>query len=271
MVVWSTIEASCPMCRNRVRLREVGSGFSIGQDSDLFVRMKGKHIIQAEVHTCHHCRFSGYTEDFLRDISSEARSRFVKEVAPGLVDEAEDTRTTKDLEGLRRVPKTKRKAPAGKKKSGKLRRCRTTPLPHIQYEWASRAAAAIGLSAHEQAKRLLRAYWCLRISPSSNLSDRTLKRLRKNYLQAAIRKFRQELRFQKDPNLVYVVAELCRRNGNYSLATNYFRRFVEREQAPAKYLREAATKLLEFAQDENSAELSMEELLYNPAPEPEDD
>ena len=67
MVVWFSREMSCPMCGSRVSGREVGGGFATGQDSDLLVRMKNKHIIQAEVHTCQSCRYSGYVKDFLID------------------------------------------------------------------------------------------------------------------------------------------------------------------------------------------------------------
>ncbi len=61
----------------------------MGQDSDLFVRMKGKHIIQAEIHTCHQCRYSGYTEDFFREVSTDERLSFLMNVAPQLLDEDE--------------------------------------------------------------------------------------------------------------------------------------------------------------------------------------
>jgi len=265
MVVWSTIEATCPICGNRLRLREVGSGFCVGQDSDLFVRMRGKHIIQAEVHTCHHCRYSGYSSDFFRELSETMRTGFLTETAPGLLDENETKKTPPAI-----PPKKKQRAGSRPRRSrAKLKRCKTTPLPHVQYEWSAKTAEAIGLPSHEQARRLLRAYWCLRIAPSANLDEKLLKKLRKRCLTAAIRKFRQGLRYQKDSNLVFLVAELCRRNGNFSLATRYFRRFLEREEHGAEYLTQAADKLCLAAQEKIEVELSMEEVLYNPAPDDE--
>ncbi len=317
MVVWSTIEASCPICKNRLRLREVGSGFAMGQDSDLFVRMKGKHIIQAEIHTCHQCRYSGYTEDFFREVSTDERLSFLMNVAPQLLDEDEQvpvermpaaTSSTK-LDPKKAAPKSatgskasaktnaktnakaeesRKRLKTAKKGLAKRRRrahqerrvelkvpltpCQRTPMPHVQYYWAAKAAEVLGFRAHAQAQRILRAYWCLRIAPTSKLPDRVLKRLRKRYLTEAIRKFRQDLRYQKDPHVVYLVAELCRRNGNFLLATSYFRRFFEKsKKTTRRYLRQAAEKLYLVAKEKLATEISMEEVLYNPAPEPEEE
>jgi len=292
MVVWSTIEACCPVCGNRLRLREVGSGFSTGQDSDLFVRMQGKHIIQAEIHTCHHCCFSGYTDDFLDDISAKTQEMFLRDVAPQLLAQDENetsllrsTRRSKNESSTKRMRSLKPVRAEKAERSSRSRkattsgrspkrqqgpnRCKTTPLPHVQYDWAARTAEALGLSAYEQAHRLLRAYWCLRIAPSANLDEKVLARLRKSYLQQAIRKFRQELRYQKDPHVVFLVAEICRRNGNFALAMGYFRRFLEREKQTKGYLRQAAEKLYLASKERISVELSMEEVLYKPAPDEE--
>ena len=305
MVVWSTIEASCPICKNRLRLREVGSGFALGQDSDLFVRMKGKHIIQAEIHTCHQCRYSGFADDFLRDVAPETRIRFLRDVAPQLVDEGEvrleaptprklatrkgaatkaesqkEDQDSGDTESAKRGVKKSRKGLARKRRTTAetrsnraipLHPCKRTPMPHVQYHWAAKTGEVLGLSPHEQGERLLRAYWCLRISPSSKLPARSLKQLRKRYLTEAIRKFRQGLRNQKDPNVVYLVAELCRRNGNFLLATGYFRRYFERGNGADEYLRQASEKLFLVAKEKLSTELAMEDVLYDPAPEKDDE
>ena len=144
-------------------------------------------------------------------------------------------------------------------------------MAHIQYYWAAKTAEVLGLSSQEQGERILRAYWCLRIPPTSKLPARSLKRLRKRYLTEAIRKFRQGLRYQKDPHIVYLVAELCRRNSNFLLATRYFRRFFEKGPEASKYLKEAAEKLLRVAEEKLSTELSMEDVLYDPAPEKDEE
>ncbi len=240
MVVWSTLEASCPVCGNRTRLREVGSGFTLGQDSDLLVRMSGKHVIQAEVHTCHKCRFSGYTADFLRTLSPAVRQRFLTEVSPSLVDEL--------FTGPRGEPQTSR-----------------TPLPDVQYHWASRTAEAIALPPAEQGERWLKAYWCLRLPPSAHLPPAVLKSVKRLYLKWAIVKLRQCLRFEQDRNRVYLVAELCRRNRNFHMAVSYFDRFLE-EKEGARYLKQAAAKLLQLARDHVADELTMEEVLYDSKP-----
>jgi hypothetical protein len=254
MVIWSTLETSCPICENRVRLREVGSGFATGQDSDLLVRMEGKHIIQAEVHTCLHCHFSGFGADFLRTISPAARRRFREEVSPLLVDDATAL-------GAPPVERQGQKARAGSSRPEYTR----TPLPDIQYYWSYRTAEALALPPVSQGLRLVRAYWCLRLDPTARLPAPRLKALRKLYLRGAIQKLRQGVRFEPDPNLIYLIGELCRRNENYLLAIGYFRRFLERDGG-AMYLKLAAKRLIEEARNRVPDPLSMEEVLYDRAP-----
>ena len=94
----------------------------------------------------------------------------------------------------------------------------------------------------------------------------TIKSRKKVYLKAAIQKRRQGLRGSRDRNIVYLIAELCRRNGNFSLAATYFGRFRERESG-ARYLKQAAAKLSQLARDRVAGEISMEEILYDRAPE----
>ena len=273
MVVWSTFEASCPICANRVRLREVGSGFAVGQDSDLLLRMPGKHIIQAEIHTCNKCNFSGNTTDFLRHTSRAARHRFRKEVSPTLTPEVVIDPTGQKV---RLSPSSTDKGapePAAKSK-GKTQLSNSasnsgskTPLPDVQYYWAFKTAEALALPPTLQGQRLLRAYWCLRLSPSVHLPPRVAEPLKKIYLKGAIQKFRQSLRFERDRNMVYLVAELCRRNKNFLLSASYFHRFLSQEQG-ASYLKYAATKLITMAQDKIPDEISMEQLLYDRSPDP---
>ena len=251
MVIWSTLETSCPICENRVRLREVGSGFAIGQDSDLLVRMEGKHIIQAEIHTCLQCHFSGFGADFLRTISPAARRRFREEVSPTLVDDAAA------LDAPAVIPRQSQKS-----RSSTRPEYKRTPLPDIQYYWAYRTAEALALPPVAQGLRLLRAYWCLRLDPTARLPAPRLKALRKLYLRGAIQKLRQGVRFEPDPNLTYLIGELCRRNENYLLAISYFRRFLEREGG-AMYLKLAAKKLLDAARNRIPEALSMEQVLYD--------
>lgn len=245
MIVWYTIEASCPMCSTRLRLRELGGGIANGQDSDLLVRMAGKHLIQADVHSCQRCRFAGYAADFLRTVTPAARRRFLEEISLTL---REPSATTEGA--LRPGSDTPR-----------------TPLPDVQYYWAYRSAQALDLPAMEQGQRLLRAYWCCRLAPSSSMSPEILGPLRKAYLRGAIQKLRQGLRHEHDPCWIYVVGELCRRNGSFVLATGYFRRFLA-EAPRSKYLSLAASKLIELSQRRQAADLSMEDLLYDRAPDP---
>jgi len=244
MVIWSTLEASCPICENRVRLREVGSGFALGQDSDLFVRMEGKHIIQAEIHTCHKCHFSGYSADFLRTLTPATRKRFLEGVSPFLIDAA----------SIRRADEEDRPA------RERLEYGRT-PLPDTQYYWGFKTSEALDLPPIAQGIRLLRAYWCLRLDPSMKLPSPRLKALKKLYLKGTIQKLRQGVRHESDRNLVYLIAELCRRNENFLLAMSYFRRFLEREPG-ARYLKLAARKLHKAAREGISEDVSMEDILY---------
>jgi hypothetical protein len=244
MIVWFTIEASCPMCSMRLRLRELGGGVASGQHTDLLVRMEGKHLIQAEVHSCQKCRFAGYAADFLRTVPAEARRRFLDEISLTLREPAAS------LQGAL-VPGSARPR---------------TPLPDIQHYWAYRSAQALGLDAHEQGQRLMRAYWCCRLAPTSSLSPEILGPLKKAYLRGAIQKLRQGLGDEHDRSWLYVIGELCRRNGNFLLAVRYFRRFLDAEPGTG-YLTLAAGKLIELCQRRQADDLTMEELLYDRTPD----
>src|SRR5574341_1033453 len=127
MLVWYNVEAACPICGQRLRLRELGGGFALGQDSDLLVRMEGRHVVQAAVHTCLRCSFSGYAEDFGGNVPRPLAQRFIAEVTPKL----------------------------GGASPGALA---STPLPDLQYYWAFRTAAFLGRGDGELGRRLLRAY-----------------------------------------------------------------------------------------------------------------
>lgn len=236
MLVWYQLETTCPLCGNRLRVRQVGSGFAVGQDSDLFVRMEGtRHLIQAEIHTCRRCRFSGYPEDFVsRSISRDMEKSFLGQLVRDLHDDRANGREPVE----------------------------STPLPHVQYHWAALAATAMSTPAPEVGRLYLRAYWCLRLSPSADLPDDALAKLRKLYLRHAISRLRQGVRADRDRAVVYLIGELCRRNANFGLAAHYFERYVYREKGP-RYLKQAARKLLLSVADRDSTEKTMEEILYD--------
>ncbi|HLU46431.1 MAG TPA: DUF2225 domain-containing protein [Planctomycetota bacterium] len=239
MVVWSTVETSCPICRHRLRVREVGGGFATGQDTDLLIRMDGKHVIQAEIHSCQNCKFSGLAEDFTsRTVTKTMVDRFVREVVDRLVDDS--------------AQHARNWNPAVSR----------TPLPHVQHFWSALAGDALGLSAGEIGQRYLRAYWSLRLSPSRDLPEAELKVLRKRFLQEAIAHFRHGVRREANRVVVYLIGELCRRNGNFGLAEQYFDRFLYREEGPS-YLKQAARKLQKAVRDGDASERTMEEVLYD--------
>lgn len=239
MLVWSSIETSCPMCQSRLEVREVGGGCVVGQDSDLLLRMHGDHIIEAEIHCCPKCLFSGSAADFTgTDVSPEDVTRFAEETQPQLADVLEAR-------------------PAREKSFD----AKITVWPHQQYHLSALAADFLGLPAREIGLRMVRAYWCLRLAPGSHLPKRTLARLRKTYLNQAIAFLRKSLRHETDPSFTYLVAELCRRNGNFIRAQNYFSRYLERSGTP-EYLRDAARRLAQLARDGDSSHRRLEELLY---------
>lgn len=243
MIVWSTIESCCPMCQRRLRVRELGGGVALGQDTDLLVRMREKHVIQAEIHTCQKCRFSGYARDFTtRRVPGSTVKRFFEEYAHLLRDHYSSGYLIPDPAASASLPPQ-------------------TPLPHLQYYWAAIVTPLLGLSPTEAGLRLLRAYWCLRLQPSLRLPTPTLAKLRKLYLREAISRFRQGLRHEKNRVFVYLIGELCRRNGNFLLAAHYFERFLEREVGP-RYLKRAAKALLVAAKGSDSSEKTLEEVLY---------
>ena len=231
MVVWFTKEVTCPMCGSRLCAREVGSGFAVGQDSDLLVRMKSKHIIQAEIHTCQTCRYSGYVRDFAINTSPEQGSQFRREVTPKLVG----------------GPRTSVSA---------------TPLPDVEYYWAYQSAAFLSRPPLKLGLLLLRAYWCLRIAPSSRLPAREVHRRTKRYLHGCMANLRKSLRGSRNPHLYYLLGELNRRAGAFDLSTNYFDKFLSKSQT-ANYLRQASVKLRAAAEEEDARPRTMEELLYD--------
>ena len=214
MVVWFSKEMTCPICRTRLCGREVGGGFATGQDSDLFVRMKGKHIIQAEVHTCQECRFSGFTNDFSINSTDYLGDRFRSEVLPQLT-------------------------------GGPSSQITSTPLPDIQYYWAYKSAQFLKRPSTNLGNRLLRAYWCLRLAPSSYLPADELQKRR-----------------DRNPHVYYLRGESNRRLGDFETAKNFFQKFLTRKPT-AKYLRIAATKLTTSSEEHDSREFTMEEILYD--------
>ncbi len=236
MVVWFNIESSCPMCGRRLRLRQVGGGFALGQDSDLLVRMEGRHTIQAAIHTCLGCRYSGYADDFGLSPSEAIAKRFRTEITPRLGG-----------------------APAGK--------MTTTPLPDLQYYWAFRCAAFLGRENGELGERLLRAYWCLRLPPSRDLSPDEVANRRRVYLSGAIHHLREDARDGSTGTKLYLLGELNRRHGEFPIAESYFKRFLDttgggRGGSP-KYLRLAAIKLLRATEHCDSRDRTMEEIVYS--------
>jgi hypothetical protein len=241
MLVWYNVEASCPVCSHRLRLRELGGGVALGQDSDLLVRMEGKHTIQAAIHTCPRCRFSGYCDDFGATLPRPLVSRFLTELSPKLV----------NFTG----------AGPG-----------STPPPDLQYFWGYKCAAFFGRDEGELAQRLLRAYWCLRLPPSSDLPSADLAERRKLYLGGAIQHLRQATRGKTNPVHLYLLGELNRKHGEFPTAVGYFKRFLDvsstEQDAAPKYLRLAAIKLLRAAERSDSRERTMEEIVYADSPEP---
>jgi hypothetical protein len=240
MLVWYNVEASCPVCSHRLRLRELGGGVALGQDSDLLVRMDGKHTIQVAIHTCTRCRFSGYPEDFGATMPRHLVQRFLTEVSPKLVAFAG--------------------SPPG-----------SVATPDLQYYWAYKCALFLGRDDAELSQRLLRAYWCLRLPPSTDLPAPDSEERRKVYLGAVIQHLRQATRGKCSPVQFYLLGELSRKYGEFPTAVGYFKRFLDvsstdQESAP-KYLRLAAIKLLRAAERSDSRERTMEEIVYADSPE----
>ncbi len=248
MIVWSSVESSCPMCQQRIRVREVGGGFVLGQDSDLLIRMPDKHVIEAEIHTCPHCWFSGYADDFVASQVTEPMvERYFREFAHKLaeVGESDESPDGEDGEDDDRRP---------------------FPLPHRQYHFSTLLAPLLGLPPLESGLRMLRAYWCLRLSPSTLLAPRELRALQTLYLRQAIAFLRKSLRRARNPVLVYLVGELCRRNSNFVRAQHYFERFLS--NSGPDYLLLAAERLLKLAQGGDAEHRRLEDLLYDDSDTP---
>jgi uncharacterized protein (DUF2225 family) len=231
MIVWYTKEMTCPMCGTRLCGRDVGGGFAVGQDSDLLVRMKSRHVIQAEIHTCQTCRFSGYVKDFAINSTPELGRRFQQEITPRLIG----------------GPKSPTSA---------------TPLPDVQYYWSYLSARYLKRPPLKLGLLLLRAYWCLRLPPSNRLSEHELNRRKDRYLRACRQYLRQALRGSRNPTLYYLLGEICRRAGEFDAAIDYFDRFLSKD-SPANYLKLAASKLKNSALERDASDKTMEEILYD--------
>ena len=192
------------MCDHRLWIREVGGGFAIGQDTDLLVRMRGHHVIQAEIHTCPTCRYSGFPDDFAsRSFSPSVKEAFFREISPRI--ECYLRETSQEASS-------------------------SAPLSHVQYYLAALMGNSIGLDAFDVGVRFLRAYWCLRLPPAVQLSEASLRRLRKLYLRESVSRLRHRLHSQQNRVVVYLVGELSRRNSNFGLATQYLQRYLYRER-----------------------------------------
>jgi hypothetical protein len=235
MVITYDIEASCPICGSRLLLHEPGGCFPLGQDSDLLLRMEGRHVIQVEIHSCLRCRYAGYPRDFAASFQRALCERFLSEISPKMAGD---------------------EGPA-------------TPSD-VQYLWAYRRAAFLGKSEEEQGLLLLRAFWCLRLPPSADLPAEVIAGRRRIYLAGAIHHLRQGARDGASPMRLYLLAELSRRAGQFPVATGYFKRFLDacsvRDDVP-KYLRLAAAKLLASSERSESRDMTMEELVYADSPD----
>ncbi len=208
----------------------------MGQDSDLLLRMEGQHIIQAAIHTCLRCRYSGYPDDFGVTIPRPKAERFLVELSAKLAGTGEDV-----------------------------------PPPDLQYFWAYKCASFLNRSERELAERLIRAFWCLRLPPSSELPALLIEGRRKSYLTGAIHHLRQDGGGDAAPVRFYLLAELNRRAGEFPVAVGYFKRFLDssaggRLPVPA-YLRLAAMKLLRAAEHGDGRDRTMEEIVYADSPE----
>lgn len=229
MVITHDREVSCPACGTRVEIREPGGCIALGQDSDLLVRMAPPHIIQVEIHTCPRCRFSGYPDDFTASIRQSQAERFLSELVPKL---AADSR------------------PAH---------------PDSQYLWAYRCGSILGHDDGALGLKLLRAFWCLRLPPSSELPCEELAQRRRVYLKGAVHHLRRDARWKVLPAWTYLLGELSRKAGDFPAAEFYFKRFLDaadRNEGVSRYLRLAAIRLLRAAARSDGRDMTMEEIVY---------
>jgi hypothetical protein len=113
-----------------------------------------------------------------------------------------------------------------------------------------------------QGKRLLRAYWCLRLPASSHLPANTLAKRKEKYLTGCVGHLRQSLRGTRNPHIYYLLGELNRRLGDFDTSQVYFEKFLTK-RATAKYLCIAASKLISAVKERDSRDMTMEEILYD--------
>jgi len=235
-MIYYTKDIKCPMCLTKFVGREAGGFFIDGQDSDLFVRVQKSplHIIQVEIHSCPSCRFSGMFSDFNLKYAEVVRKEFMQKVHPQL----------------------KIINPRG----------RTAPIPHEAYEFAFRCALFLKRHMAIQFMLALRAYWCMRLTPSVDLlSYNDLRAYEKTYLQCAtlILDKRLKMKVAVIPKYRYLAGELHRRLGNFESSQKYFKMLMDfTGNLLPDYLKKASKSLYEAAGRGDGRHHSMESVLY---------
>jgi hypothetical protein len=229
-MIWHNTIIFCPICGKRGEGRQSGGCIPEGQDSDLFVRTQGSvHVIQSEIHMCLDCFYAGTTDDFDIKVSESKKAEFQESL----------------------TPKFKRRMPDGK-----------IVYPHEGYLLAYMSASFLGRDHDVLINRLLRAYWCLRMAPCSQLGYKRITKLKGIYLSQILPLLKQLLKIEFDPRYCYLAAELSRRAEEFEQSKIYFRKFIEYRGQCAEYLKKAATPLYLAAKRCDSAHYSMEVILY---------
>jgi len=68
------VEGQCPVCGRKLVVHKIASTNNFGgRDRDFCEHAAGEQPLMVTAHTCHHCLFSGYPEDFSREIRPEVK------------------------------------------------------------------------------------------------------------------------------------------------------------------------------------------------------
>ncbi len=221
---------TCPICEEEVPGADLQSTNQVGQYTDFCPITMGFHAVPLVIQACRNCGYAGYAFDFEgRSFTPAEKLAFLDAKIP---------------EGL--IP---------------LEARLETLEPDHEYYLACLTRRYFGAPAQELGDLLLKASWCLRLEGGRPNDDVAASR----YRREAIREFECALRTKEGDDdrkreILYLLAELNRRQGDFERAETFFSAFLD-DPPPEKEWTRAARVLLETSRAGDAADHTFEEVL----------
>lgn len=220
---------TCPICEEDVAGTVVTSTNRMGQHTDFCPVTAGFNAVPLSILACTNCGYAGYADDFEEgEYSPREKLDFMNAGIP---------------EGL--IPL-------------EARLDRLDP-DHCYY-LACLTRRHFGADASLQGDLLLRAYWCLRLEGGRPRDETAASR----YRREAIDRFEEALTEAETPErrreLLYLRAELQRREGRFEEAHAGFTRFLD-DPPPERDWKRAAEVLRLRAAAQDPSDLTFEQIL----------